>query len=197
MLPGMALRQVTGLVLAGGRATRFGSDKLAADLHGAPLLDHLLGGLPADWPVVVVGAERPVPRTVEWTREDPPGGGPLAGIAAGMERVGSLLVAVVAGDMPHAAGVVVELTGILLTAPPEVEAAVAIDREDVPNPLLAVYRAGAVRRALPDDPRGTPARTLLSLPHVTLAVPGVGALDVDTPDDLDELAGRSDAPPPG
>ncbi len=178
---------VTALVVAGGMSTRFGSDKLAAPLHGTPLLDHLLLGLPAGWPVVVVGARRDTPREVGWTREEPPGGGPLAGIAAGLERVATELVAVVAGDMPHAAAALTGLADVLRTAPPEVAAAVATDREAVANPLLAVYRTEAVRGALPEDPRGTPARSLLALPHVEVAVPGVQALDVDTPADLDEL----------
>ena len=189
---------VTALVVAGGPATRFGSDKLVAPLHGAPLLDHLLLGLPAAWPVVVVGARRPTPRAVEWTREEPPGGGPLAGIAAGVERVATELVAVVAGDMPHAAGALIDLADVLRTAPPDVAAAVATDRESVANPLLAVYRTDAVREALPDDPRGIPARSLLALRHVEVAVPAVAALDVDTPADLDQLraAGASEAPRP-
>ena len=178
----------TVLVLAGGRAVRFGSDKLAARLNGVPLLDHLLRALPSTWPVVVVGGERAVPRAVAWACEDPPGGGPLAGIAAGVEQVRSDLIAVVAGDMPHAAPALVELAGVLRTAPPEVLGAVARDREDVPNPLLAVYRTAAVRGALPADPRGVPARSLLDLPHSTVAVPGPAALDVDTPADLDELS---------
>ena len=190
MLSAMASDAVTALVVAGGLATRFGSDKLAAPLHGVPLLDHLLLTLPEDWPVVVVGGERDLPRPVSWAREEPPGSGPLAGIAAGMSRVTTGLVAVVAGDMPHAAPALVELAHTLRTAPAEVAAAVAADHEDVPNPLLAVYRAAAVREALPEDPRDTPARSLLALRHVVVAVPGVAALDVDTPADLDELSSR-------
>lgn len=187
---------VTALVVAGGGAVRFGSDKLAAPLHGTPLLDHLLLGLPDDWPVVVVGARRQTPRVVVWTREEPPGGGPLAGIAAGLERVTTELVAVVAGDMPHAAGALTRLAEVLRTAPPDVAAAVATDREGVANPLLAVYRADAVREALPEDPRGTPARSLLVLPHVEVAIPGIAALDVDTPADLEELSGQERPAPP-
>jgi molybdopterin-guanine dinucleotide biosynthesis protein A len=182
---------VTALVVAGGRATRFGSDKLAAPLHGTPLLDHLVDSIPAAWPVVVVGTRRSTPRRVEWTREDPPDGGPLAGVAAGMAMVTTELVAVVAGDMPYAASALVELAATLAAAPSEVSAAVATDREHVPNPLLAVYRAAEVREILPADPRDTPARSLLGLPHVTVPVPGAAALDVDTRDDLDELSGEA------
>jgi molybdopterin-guanine dinucleotide biosynthesis protein A len=186
----MASHAVTALVVAGGRATRFGSDKLAAPFLGAPLLDHLLAALPAEWPVVVVGAPRTTPREVSWTREEPPGGGPLSGIAAGMALVDTDLVAVVAGDMPYAAAALTRLADVLSTAPTAVAAAVVADREEVPNPLLAVYRADAVRDALPEDPRDTPARSLLELAHVVVPVPGVAALDVDTPADLAELAGH-------
>jgi molybdopterin-guanine dinucleotide biosynthesis protein A len=178
---------VTALVVAGGLATRFGSDKLAAPFRGGALLDHLLGALPPEWPVVAVGPARATVREVAWTREEPPGGGPLAGIAAGLERVTTDLVAVVAGDMPHAAAALTGLAEVLRTAPAEVAAAVASDREQVPNPLLAVYRVDAVRAALPTEPRGVPARALLELAHVVVPVPGVAGLDVDTQGDLDEL----------
>ncbi len=193
MLRVMGPDDVTVLVVAGGRATRFGSDKLAAPLRGTPLLEHLVATLPRGWPVVVVGLQRPLPREVAWAREEPPGGGPLAGIAAGLGHVATPLVAVVAGDMPHAAPALEALVHLLRTAPPEVAATVATDREEVPNPLLAAYRADVVRAALPDDPRGVPARSLLDLPHTTLAVPGVAALDVDTPEDLAELEAEAEA----
>ncbi len=183
----MTKAAVTALVVAGGRSTRFGSDKLAAPLRGRPLLHHLVLTLPAEWPVIVVGRERDLPRPVRWAREEPPGGGPLAGIAAGIDQVSTELVAVVAGDMPHAAGALTRLAEVLRTAPPEVAATVATDREAVANPLLAVYRTDAVRDVLPADPRGTPARSLLVLRHVEVAVLGVAALDVDTPADLDDL----------
>ena len=41
------MREACGLVLAGGRSTRFGSDKALAQFRGAPLLAHVLRGLSA------------------------------------------------------------------------------------------------------------------------------------------------------
>ena len=93
---------LTVVVLAGGESRRFGSDKLAAPLAGTTVLDHLLGSLPQEWAVIAVGEQRPTPRPLTWTREYPPGGGPLAGIAAGLALVTTDLTAVVAGDMPYA-----------------------------------------------------------------------------------------------
>jgi molybdopterin-guanine dinucleotide biosynthesis protein A len=182
---------VSVVVLAGGRSTRFGADKLAAPLRGTTVLDHLLDALPAGWPVVIVGQERATRRAVTWTNEDPPGGGPLAALLAGVAVARAELVAVVAGDMPEAAPAVERLVAVLTAAGPEVEAAVGVDDEGVPNPLLAVYRRDAVaaRAALPTA--GVPARSLLTLAHAEVAVPGRAAHDVDTRADLDSFGGQA------
>ena len=72
------------VVLAGGRGERLGgADKAALLVDGRTLLERVLdvdlGGR-----VVVVG-DTPVPDGVHRTLEDPPGGGPVAGIAAGLD----------------------------------------------------------------------------------------------------------------
>lgn len=178
---------VSVVVLAGGTSRRFGSDKLAAPLGASTVLDHLIGSLPAAWPVVVVGPRRAGTRPVTWTREDPPGGGPLAGVAAGVALVRTDLVAVVAGDMPFAGAALERIVGALRTSPPQVCGVVARDGAQVVNPLLAAYRTEAVRSVLPDQPGGRPARALLALPHVELAMDGPAVRGVDTPADLERL----------
>ena len=175
---GPAAGDVTVVVLAGGTSRRFGSDKLAAPLLGSTVLGTVVSSLPQEWPVVVVGPPRDCGRTVTWTREDPPGGGPLAGVAAGVD-----------GDMPYAGAALVGLVAALRTAPREVEGVVATDDDGVANPLLAAYRVAAVRRLLPSPAHGRPAKLLFDLAHVELAVPGPAAHDVDTPADLEGLHG--------
>src|SRR6476659_8148435 len=55
------LRRVTAVVLAGGASRRFRPDKLAAQLDGESLLDHVLASLPEQvTTVIVVGAVREV-----------------------------------------------------------------------------------------------------------------------------------------
>lgn len=176
----------TVVVLAGGRSSRFGSDKLAAPVGGEPLLDRLLGGLPGDWPVVLVGPARVTVRpSAHWTRESPPWGGPLAAVAAGMRAADSDEVVVVAGDMPWAGPVVRDLAAALREAPVAVAAVAAVDDDGHVNPLLAAYRRVAVLDLVTDGGSDGRAKRLLSLPHRTLRVPGAPGRDVDVPSDLD------------
>lgn len=177
------------VVLAGGTSRRFGSDKLDALLHGSTVLATVVRSLPSSWPVVVVGPPRECLRPVVWTREDPPGGGPLAGVAAGVAQVATDVVAVVAGDMPFAGPALVTLVAALCTAPPGTQAVVAVDAHGVPNPLLAAYRTASLRQALPVPAANRPAKLLLAVPHLEVAVTGRAGRDVDTRADLDDLAG--------
>ena len=174
---------MTVVVLAGGSSRRFGSDKLAALLDGRPVLDHCLAGVPSGWELVVVGPERAVPVPATFVRESPPGGGPLAGVAAGLAVVTTDVVCLAPGDTPRAGEVLLGLVGVLV-ADPTVAAAVHVDGGGRPNPLLAGYRTEALRRAMPSDADGLPARTLLSIPRREVRAP-FEVRDVDTPEDLE------------
>ncbi|WP_260580446.1 molybdenum cofactor guanylyltransferase [Sphingopyxis sp. PET50] len=72
-----------GAVLAGGRSTRFGSDKAVAMLAGRSLLDHALAALRphADAVVVAGRAFDGQPPIADWSA---PGMGPLGGIAGAL-----------------------------------------------------------------------------------------------------------------
>lgn len=183
---------VTALVLCGGRSTRFDpdADKTDASLGSTSVLGRLLAGLPAEWDVVAVGPPRPLDRHVIWAREDPPGAGPLAGVAAGMRHVTTRTVVVLAGDMPFAGPWAAHLANAL-AADASLEAVAAIvggaDGDMRPNPLFAAYRSDVVRRSLPPDPAGAAARRLVDLRAVaTLEVPPEDGLDVDTPQALEQ-----------
>ncbi len=78
------MTRILGAVLAGGRATRFGSDKALARWRDATLLDHALGSLrPHVDALVVVGrASAPVATTPDRPAPDL---GPLGGIAGALD----------------------------------------------------------------------------------------------------------------
>lgn len=173
------------LILAGGDARRLGgADKPSLTVGARTLLDRVLAACPDAAATVVVGPRRPTRRPVTWAREDPPGGGPLAALDAGLRHVRSGTALVLSADLPFLRRSTV---GELLTAGEGVDAAVAHDGRD--QPLCAVYRAESLRRelALLHGEYGTlrdlPLRLLV--PQLTVRrVTSADALDCDTWEDL-------------
>ncbi|MBA3307389.1 MAG: FdhF/YdeP family oxidoreductase [Chloroflexi bacterium] len=107
--PSGSTAPTSGIVLAGGRSSRFGRDKLAEPLDGRPLLHHAIRALasvctevivvaPAGGLAVALPADLPVPLRVVTDRTS--FGGPLLGLAAGAERAREAWLLVVGGDMP-------------------------------------------------------------------------------------------------
>lgn len=192
------------IVLCGGTSRRFGGrDKTRESIAGTTVLDHLLDPLPDGWTVICVGEERPTTRSVVWCRESPPGGGPVAGVAAGLKHLKHLgqlgdlrqfdadigageICVVVAGDMPFAAAAVPGLVETL-TATPELDAVLAIDPDGRTQPLLAAYRVEALRRALPQEPGGARLMGVVdALSIATLECKAPITLDVDTREALEQ-----------
>ncbi len=185
------------LVLAGGGARRLGHDKLAADLgHGVTVLDALLAGVREALPLVpvtAVGPRRTTTQPVTWVREDPPGGGPVAGLAAGLVGLDDGdVVAVLAGDQPF----VGPALPLLLTALGGADTAIGVDPSGADQPLTGCYRVGPLRRAIGSDPAGRSVRSLLTtLTVVRVSLTARASLDVDTAADLAQARDVADGPP--
>jgi molybdopterin-guanine dinucleotide biosynthesis protein A len=177
------------VVVAGGSSSRLGGgDKTALDLGtGQSVLGHLVSSLDTSVPVVVVGPRRPLERSVRWAREIPEGGGPLAGVAAGVAALDlstaqAPWVVVLAGDQPFAAA---GIGAVLDARTPDVDAVVGVDGSGRDQPLLAVYRRSVLVRELGSDPAGRSMRSLLD--RLTLSrvpLPELAALDIDDPESL-------------
>ncbi|MFG2481509.1 NTP transferase domain-containing protein [Streptomyces virginiae] len=182
------------IVLAGGAARRLGgADKPALSVGGRALLDRVLDACPDARTTVVVGDRRATARPVHWTREDPPGGGPVAALDAGLRRTTAELVLVLSADLPFLDR---ETVRALLEAPSAPEApgqdgAMLRDPDGRDQPLVAAYRAEPLRReiALLAAEHGTltglPLRVLtaeLDLARVTSRP--LASFDCDTWDDL-------------
>jgi molybdopterin-guanine dinucleotide biosynthesis protein A len=181
--------ELGGIVLTGGSAVRFqGADKASIEIAGVTLLEHVLGALGEVPDVVVVGDEVITSRPVGFVREDPPGGGPAAGLLAGLAGFPSLprLVVVLAVDMPLVTTATVRR--LMLSA--EEDGALLVDEDGRRQYLCAIYRSEALTQAAPqlEEHHGLPMRTLVE--GLRLAeVPALPweARDVDTWDDLAEL----------
>ncbi|GAA3379384.1 NTP transferase domain-containing protein [Streptomyces racemochromogenes] len=180
------------IVLAGGAARRLGgADKPTLHVGGRTLLDRVLAACPDAAETVVVGTRRATGRPVHWTREDPPGGGPVAALDAGVRRTTAPLVLVLSADLPFLDR---DTVHVLLTAADaaNTDGAVLRDADGRDQPLVAAYRAEPLRReiALLATEHGTlhglPLRALtkeLDLARIGAAEP-LASFDCDTWEDL-------------
>jgi molybdopterin-guanine dinucleotide biosynthesis protein A len=183
------------VVLAGGRGRRLGGvDKPALLLDGRSLLDRALAATAGARHRVVVGPERPVPRAVRLVREEPPLGGPVAALAAGLRALPAddAVVVVLAADLPAveaALPAVLAATQRAAAGPGRTDGCIAVDPEGRDQPLLAAYRGPALRAALATltQERGLDGAALRALvPRLALLrVPLAADLcaDVDEPAD--------------
>ncbi len=205
---GIALDAV---VLAGGRSSRLGGSPKAELVIGSRrLVDIAVEAAAAAGArrTVVVGPDGLVAAPVLTTREQPPFGGPVAGLAAGLAALDRLdagggegadasdrtdptdpadrWVLVLTCDLPLAGAAAAELVAAAASATRETHG-VCLD-DGRPQWLPAVYRRDALSRALLalGDPRGASMRGLAD--HLTLTtIPDTGGLtaDVDTWQDVE------------
>jgi molybdopterin-guanine dinucleotide biosynthesis protein A len=180
------------VVLAGGAGRRLGGAvKPLLAVEGTALLSRVLAAAAAAQPLIVVGPPQLsplLPDAVALTSEQPPGGGPVAAIRAGLALVPpeAATVAVLAADLPF-------LTPGTLSAlrtaldPAEVDVAVLLDATGRRQNLLACWQVGALRAAL-SVTTSAAVRDLLSRVRVTEVPSAQDALpawfDCDTPEDL-------------
>lgn len=142
------------IVLAGGEGSRMGGVlKPLLRLKGEPILSRVIRAVGDAERVVVVGPQElraAMPPTVELTREDPPGGGPVAGLAAGWRRCADAgEIVVVAADLPF---LTVDALAALRQLPGG--AVVYTDDEGRWQSMVSLWRAPVLSRALlPVPPR--------------------------------------------
>ncbi|PZS26970.1 MAG: molybdopterin-guanine dinucleotide synthase [Pseudonocardiales bacterium] len=179
------------VLLAGGRAERLGGvDKPALEVGGVTLLDRVLATVAGATRRIVVGPGGYPTAAYIRTGEQPPGGGPVAAVAAGLDHVSAPLVIVLAADLPFLTSVTVDL--LLAAVVPGVDAAVLVDDGDRDQLLVAAWRTAVLRSRIKTlgDPSGQPARRLFETVAAARvpAPPAPGQpppwLDCDTEDEL-------------
>lgn len=181
-------------MLAGGAARRLGGVlKPALPLGGRPLVTRVLDAAAAASLRVVVGPPALaslLPAGVRLVQERPPGGGPVAGLAAGVRLVppGVRRVAVLSADLPFLTpAVLAELEAALADGG---DVAVLLDDSDRPQWLCSMWRREALdtRLAAWPDARGVRVRDLVGeLTVHRVAVDGLGPppwFDCDTEEDV-------------
>ncbi|MBW8752283.1 MAG: NTP transferase domain-containing protein, partial [Propionibacteriales bacterium] len=129
----------------GGAARLGGADKASIEVGGRTLLERALAALVDVDEVVVVGTEVPTSRPVTFTREDPAGGGPAAGLLAGLRAFARTpdRVVVLAVDMP----LVTAGTVRRLATAADHDGAVLVDPSGRDQYLCAAYSTHAIETA--------------------------------------------------
>ncbi|MEV5440089.1 NTP transferase domain-containing protein [Streptomyces sp. NPDC052682] len=185
-MPADATAGYDAVVLAGGAARRLGgADKPGVRVGGRALLDRVLAACATARTTVVVADPRPTARPVTWVREDPPGGGPLAALDAGLPHTTADQVVVLSADLPFlGADTVRQLLATLGTS--GADGVLLTDPGGRDQPLVAAYRARRLRQVIArlgtehGGVTGLPLRLLTGQLSLTRVSDPVASFDCDT-----------------
>ncbi len=190
----------TGLILAGGESSRFGSPKALALFRGRPMIRWIADVLASRSRELVVsvrtpddeGRVRPIVPEARFVYDTQLGRGPIEGFARGFEVAHGDIVLVAPCDAPLLRA---ELYDLLLGAMGPHDA--SVPRLQVLDPLRAVYRRDAVLRVLAGRPPESPSALVDSLRTVFLGANAIQGgdpslssfLDANREQDLHRAAG--------
>ena len=153
------IEDCTALILAGGESRRMGEDKAKLMLNGQTLLQSVISTMQPLFAEVIVSVKQPRPEIeIAQVCDDAAHAGPLAGLAAGLERMQTPWLFAVACDMPFITPALIEY---LAKQRADFQAVVPMV-QGFPQPLAALYAASclpAVRACL----KGTGRHSLRAL----------------------------------
>jgi molybdopterin-guanine dinucleotide biosynthesis protein A len=189
----------TAVVLAGGRAARLGGRaKPQLEVGGRTMLAAVLDAVADAADRIVVGPRQPVPDGVLVVREEPPGGGPVAALRAGLAEVSTDVMALLAGDLPFlTAALIAQLRAEL-----EGDGVLVVDEGGRDQWLLGVWRTAALHAAVGAASGPTSLRKVLAPLSPRRLRPAIEPgqpppwLDCDTPADLARARAAAGAPDP-
>lgn len=203
MTRGDAASDLGAILLAGGRASRVdGAAKPLFEVGGRTLLAAAVTAVTdAGARPITVASDMLHPRLdVTWVREDPPFGGPVAGVVAVLEawRDAETLpewTFLLACDLPCADEAVARLAADLALLPGDSDGICLGDSSSRPQWLTGIYRVSALlgsAAALPDRGRNAPVRALVEDMAITvIAAPDDLTDDIDTWEDLERARTRA------
>jgi molybdopterin-guanine dinucleotide biosynthesis protein A len=182
------------IVLAGGRASRMGgAAKPQLVVHGRTLLGAAVdAALDAGAkPVTVVGPMLDPALEVDWVREDPPFGGPAAGVVAALREWAASGIApgwtlLVGADLPRVTDAVARLSADRGLLPADADGVCLGDAGSRPQWLIGMYRTRSLQdaaSALADDGRDAAVRELMADLAITVVRAPDLTDDIDTWDD--------------
>jgi len=162
-----------------------GVDKALVVLEGVTFLDRVLRAVEGATRTVVVGPVRETYREVAWVQEDPPGSGPVAGLAAGLARGSAPTVVVLSCDLPW---VTSQDISRLVESLGTHDGSGLRDSDGRDQWLAAAYRRSSLDKAFAElgDPQNKSVRRLTAGLDLVWSEPSKSGDDVDTWADLDD-----------
>lgn len=204
-----------GVVLGGGKSRRMGTNKVLLEVEGKALLRTGVEALAGARKIALVAPPevceqafpKGLPGNVVQVLEDPPDGGPVAGIQAGLVALAAplpappaLIVGIVAADHPRAPAAIHALRDAGALDPPAgIDGVCAVNPEGVPQWLLGFYRREYILKrldkAFAGSGRDRSVRSLFAAAALELIpMDRQDTLDLDSPADIAEYAGaKTDA----
>jgi molybdopterin-guanine dinucleotide biosynthesis protein A len=204
--------RVSAIVLAGGRASRFGGSKLSLQLDGRSLVDRAIAAVATLADDIVLagpgldGLVGPAGASIRNVIDAEPFAGPLVALAGALREARGDLALVVGGDMPSLVpAVLAAMLGRLeadpavdavILAPPAPAAGEPARRQVLPLAVRVESGTPIAARAIEDGDRSL-FRLLDRLRFVELPTAdwlgldpaGLTLLDVDRPADLERVRG--------
>jgi molybdenum cofactor cytidylyltransferase len=194
--------KVAVIILAAGRSTRMGTNKLVEDLGGRPLVRHVAAVAMASKarPVIVVTGHEPerietalsgleIPFVHNPAFADGLSTSLQAGVAALPEEVDAAIVML--GDMPLVQTAVIDALCRAFEAKPDASAAVPVTKGEWGNPVLLSRRVFADVATLQGDAGARKLLTERRAEVIEVPVGGEGVLlDLDTPEALERVRER-------
>lgn len=137
-MPGMG--NYSGIVLAGGKSSRMGTDKALLPFGKSTLLEHQISLLQRSGIEDVMISGR---YAVEGARTVPdilPERGPLGGIFSCLKNAGHEYCVVLCADMPLVTDTL--LSALIRSFHPETDDILAVSHQGIVEPLLGIYKSG-------------------------------------------------------
>lgn len=130
----------SAVILAGGKSSRFGTDKAFASYRGTPLIERILRQLNSVFNQVVIVSNDPEKYNiydVELTTDLVKTGGPLCGLHSGLKAVSADYVYLTACDMPFISSELIDLMRMVIEI--ESKDAVLVKWNGILQPFNAFY----------------------------------------------------------
>lgn len=200
---------VCGLVLAGGHGRRMQNpaaprtEKGLLRLHGRPLVEWAINGMPADLAGIFISANHELDTYAQYASvvpDDPsfgPDGGPLAGVASTLARLTQHWLFVVPADVPSVPGNM--FLRLCKRADPQ-SCQLVVAKTDLPQPLFMLVHVGllpSLQAYLHSGQRQVQRWQREVGQVVTFAANEHEFFNINTPDDLCRAHELLCAPQPG